>query len=70
MLWLWPAHDALPPDVSSCLERLTAPAIALTELARLDPRGVYLLDPAAWIVVRELVADMSRFGRASVMCVP
>ena len=52
MFWQRLTGNAPPPGISSCLERLTAPAIALIELAQLDPRSVDLLDPAAGIIMR------------------
>jgi hypothetical protein len=70
VLWLRLACNTFPPNVCSCLERLAASAIALVELSRLDPGGIDLLDPSAWIVMRELVPDMSQFGRSGIMPVP
>jgi hypothetical protein len=59
MLRLWLACDTFPPRVRPRLECLTTPAIALIELARQDVRGVGLLDPSAWIIMRKPVTDMA-----------
>lgn len=58
MLWLWSARDVLPPSVGPRLERLSAPAFALIELAWLSIGCVGLLKPAAGVIVRELVTDV------------
>ena len=67
LLWLRPTGHALPPGIGSCLERLTAPAITLVELTRLDAWGVGLLNPASRIIMRKLVTDMPQFGCSGIM---
>jgi hypothetical protein len=70
LLWLRLTGDALPPRIGSCLERLTAPAITLVELTRLDAWGVGLLNPATRIIMRKLVADMAQLGCSGIVPVP
>ena len=67
MSWLWSAGDALPPGVGSRLKRLTAPAVTLIELARLDSGGIGLLDPAAGVIMRELVTDVPQLGCSGIV---
>ena len=70
LLLLQLTRNMFPPDVGSCLERVTAPAIALIELASFDAWGVGLLDPAARIVMGEPVAYVPQFGRSGIMPIP
>jgi hypothetical protein len=62
-LWLRLTRDTFPPGVSPRLECLTASTIALVELARLNPWRIDLLGPSAWIIMWELVPDMSQWHR-------